>query len=127
MPDWLISVLGAARLKSYLTSLGRYAAAQMVLFVALLMLIGLAAIFALTALTIWLVTLWGLAIAFAAVAGGFLVLALLLEIVIVVRQSRWKKRTSAPRPEMPSDQAAFGSIAAIAIIGYVLGRQLLRR
>lgn len=129
MPDWLISVLNVARLKAYVASAGRYAAVQAVLFLVLMVLIGLAAAFALTALTIWLVTLWGLAIAFAAMAGGFLVVALLLEIVIVVRRRRWnkRKRTSAPRSEMPSDQAAFGTIAAIAIIGYVLGRQLMRR
>ncbi len=128
MPGGLLLVLGE-RLKSYLELLGRYAAVQTVLALALLALIVLAAGFGVTALTIWLAGLWGPAPAFAAVGAGFLVVALLLEVVIVVRRRGRNKHAPSfkAKADMPPEQAAFGSVAAMAVIGYLIGRQLMRR
>ena len=122
-----LSALGIGRLKSYLESLGRYAGIPAVLIGALLGMIVLALGFGVTALAIWLSSLWGAAIAFAVVGAGFLVAALLLEVIVMVRKNRRTKIVPPYRADMASDQAAFGSVAAMAIIGYILGRRIMRR
>jgi len=131
MPGGLFSILGVARLKSYLESLGRYAGVQAALTAALLVLITLAAGFGITALTIWLVELYGAALAFAFVAAGFVVVALVLQLVLTVRKRRRAARVAPLLGQNDqtdqagmSDQTALGSIAAIAVIGYLLGRRI---
>lgn len=126
MPDGLLSILGIAGLKSYVVSLGRYAGVQLGLIAALLVTLGLAAGFSVTATTIWLASLWGAAVAFAVVGAGFLVAALLLEVVILVRRNRRPGIAPPYKTDMPGDQV-LGSIAAMAIIGYLLGRRFVRR
>lgn len=126
MPGGLLSALGVARLKTYLQALGRYAGVQALLIVSLVVLIALAAGFGVTALTIWLASEVGAAAAFAAVAGGFLVVALLLQVAIVLRKRKRERRAPLSSGTEPSDQMAFGSIAALAVIGYLLGRRLER-
>lgn len=129
-PGTLSAALGVARLKSHLEALGRYAGVQVLLAVAMALLVALAAGFGVTALTIWLADRFGAAAAFATVAAGFLVLALLVQIVLNVRRRRHQRRRGAREPlfsdKERSDQAAFGSIAAFAVIGYLLGRRAER-
>ncbi len=132
MPGGLLSALGIVRLKNYLASLGRYVVGQAVLLAGLLLMIVLALGFGVTALTIWLAEQWGPAIAFGVVAGGFLVLALILEVIMVVRRmgradAARKQPAAAFGAGMPPDQMAFGSVAAMAVLGYILGRQIMRR
>ncbi len=124
MGGGLISALGVARLTTYLQALGRYVGVQAVLIVSLLVLVALAAGFGVTALTIWLASELGAAAAFAAVAGGFLVVALLLQVAIALRRRR--RRPSLSNGAEHSDQLTFGSIAALAVIGYLLGRRFER-
>ena len=126
MPGGLISALGLARLKVYLESLGRYLGLQAVLILALSLLLVLAAGFGVTALTIWLTTQLGAATAFAVVASGFFVVALLVQVAILVRKRKRTRYAAAFGAEVQSDQMAFGSVAAMAVIGYLLGRQVLR-
>jgi hypothetical protein len=128
----LLSLLGIAQLKAQLESLGRYAGAQAILVGSLAVLIVAAVGFALAALTVWLSEQWGPAAALAAVAGGLVVVALLLEVVIVLRKNARTKHARAFVADAPPDQAAlgqaaFGSVAAVAILGYILGRQIMRR
>ena len=101
---------------------------QVLLISVLLVLATLAAAFGLTALTIWLSTLFGAAIAFAIVAAGFLVLAVAVQVAVTIHRQR-RKRAASPllgSAGETSDQAAFGSIAAFALIGYLLGRRVER-
>ena len=125
----LISALGAARLKSHLEALGRYAGVQALLVLALVLLLALAAGFGVTAVTIWLSDQLGAAVGFLVVATGFLVLALVVQIVVMVRKQRHRRAARQPlfSESERSDQAAFGSIAAFAVIGYLLGRRAERR
>ena len=127
MPGGLISALGLARLEVHLESLGRYLGLQALLISALLLLLVLAGGFGVTALTIWLTTQLGTATAFAVVAAGFLMVALLVQVVILVLKARRRRYAAAFGAEVQSDQMAFGSVAAMAFIGYLLGRQVLRR
>ncbi len=126
MPGGLLTALGVARFKAHLEAWGRYAGVQALLISALVVLVVVAAGFAVAALTIWLSAQLGAAAAFAVVAAGLLALALLLQIVILVRKR--KKARVAPLfgDGDRSDQVAFGSLAAIAVIGYLLGRRTER-
>lgn len=126
MPDGLLSILGIAGLKSYVVSLGRYAGIQMGLVAALLVTLALAAGFGVAAITIWLASLWGAAVAFAVVGAGFFVAALLLEVVILLRRNRRPGIVPPFKADMPGDQV-LGTIAAMAIVGYLLGRRFMRR
>jgi hypothetical protein len=127
MPGGLISALGLVRLKTYLESLGRYAAIQAALAAVLGALLVLTAGFGVTALTIWLAQQLGAAAAFAIVGAGFLMMALLLEVVIVTRKRKRPAGQLLFGDKEPSDQVALGSIAALAVIGYLLGRRGERR
>jgi uncharacterized PurR-regulated membrane protein YhhQ (DUF165 family) len=127
MAGGLISALGLARLKAQLESLGRYAAAQAALTAVLVTLAGLAAVFGVAALTIWLAELFGAALALAIVAAGFLVAALITQLVITVRKRRRAQRAPLMAEGEASDQAALGSIAMMAVVGYLLGRRFERR
>ena len=124
----LISAFGAARLKSHVEALGRYVGVQALLVSVLMLLLALAAGFGVTALTIWLSNQLGAAAAFTVVAAGFLVLALLVQATVMVHKQR--RRRTAREPLFSEserlDQAAFGSIAAFAVIGYLLGRRAER-
>lgn len=123
----LLSILGIVQLKAQLESLGRYAGAQAILLGTLMVLILAAVGFGVAALTVWLSALWGTAAALAAVAGGFVVVALLLEVVIVLRKNARAKHARPFVADAPPDQAALGSVAAMALVGYLIGRQFLRR
>ena len=124
----LISALGAARLKSHVEALGRYVGVQALLVFVLLLLLALAAGFGVTALTIWLSNQLGAAAAFTVVAAGFLVLALVMQATVIVHKQRHQRAVRQPLfgDSERSDQAAFGSIAAFAVIGYLLGRRAER-
>ncbi len=124
----LISALGAARLKSHVEALARYAGVQALLVSVLMLLLVAAAGFGVTALTIWLSDQLGAAAGFLVVAAGFLVLALVVQIVVMVRRQRHRRAMRRPlfSESERSDQVAFGSIAAFAVIGYLLGRRAER-
>ena len=128
----ILSALGVVRLKNYLESVGRYAVIQIVLLAGMLLMIVMALGFGVTALTIWLTEQWGAPLAFAAVAAGFLLFAVVIQIIMTANKNARAKneptaKVSASAADVPPDQVAFGSVAAMAVIGYILGRQLLRR
>ena len=62
------------------------------------------------------------------VAAGFLVLALVVQATVIVHKQRHQRAVRQPLfgDSERSDQAAFGSIAAFAVIGYLLGRRAER-
>jgi hypothetical protein len=127
MPSSLLSAVSLMRLKSQLQSLGRYAAVQGVLLAVLGVLLTLAVGFGITAATIWLATQLGAAAAFAIVAAVLVVVAMPVQIAIVVRKRQRVARPSLLGEGEPSAQMALGSLAALAVIGYLLGRRTERR
>lgn len=122
-----MTALALARLKIHLGSLARHAGMQALLLSVLLVLLALAGGFSVTAATIWLADRLGAAAAFAIVAAGALMAALLVHLAIVFRQRRWARRPALFGDKERSDQAALGSIAVLTVIGYLLGRRSERR
>jgi hypothetical protein len=127
MAAWLISTLGLGALRGDLKTFGRYIGGQALILLALLTLAVIAAGFGLTAVTLWLTAQVGAAAAFAIVAAGLCVLAVGLQVVLTVRRRRRASRPGVRMADrLQSNEAAIGSIAALALVGYLLGRRLER-
>lgn len=137
----LLSVVGLAAVKAEAKAtarrMGRQAAVAGVTALLLLAAIGLA----LAALTVWLAgevgTIWALLI----VAGGLVVIAAIVQIAVRLADGRRPSRRPfvAPPPppmgdplrgagvEEPPAGSALGAVAAVAVVGFLLARQLLRK
>ncbi len=126
MPGGLLTALGALRLRIYLKSLARHVGAQAALLAVLLLMLLLAGGFGVTAVTIWLADQLGAAAAFAIEAAGALMAALAIYLVVALRRQKWARRPALFSDAERSEQAALGSIAVLAVIGYFLGRRAER-
>ncbi len=127
MPGGLLAALGVARLKAYVESTARYVAGQTLLATTALLFLAVSVAFAVTALTIWLTSLLGAAAAFAIVAGGLFLVALVLLMTMSIRKHSQVRRTTGLGESAQPNQVALAAVAAVAAIGYVLGRWFDRR
>jgi hypothetical protein len=128
---WLISTIGLAALKGEATAIARRAARRAMLFV-VLMIVWLAAVgFAVAALTIWLAGMLGGLAACCILAGVLLLIGLALLLGISLSSRSRERVTANLGGAMPNlgtpDLTTFASIAAIAVAGYLVGRQIFRR
>ena len=126
MPGGLLAALGIARLRAYVESLARYVVGQTLLATTALVFLAVAVAFAVTALTIWLTSLFGAAVAFVILAGGFLLMALVLLVAMSIRKHGQARRTATLGESPQPNQAALAAVAAVAAIGYLLGRRFDR-
>ncbi len=138
----LLSALGLAAVKAEARAtarrIGLQAAVAGVTGLLLLAAIG----FALAALTVWLAgevgTIWALLI----VAGGLIVIAAIVQVVarIIGKRRPVRRPFVAPPPPPPPDPfrtaqepppspmgVVVGAVATVAIVGFLLARQLTRR
>ena len=91
--------------------------------------------FALAALAVWLSSALGPIAAYGIIAGGFAVIGIFIQIGLAVSTNNRKK--TAPKISIPGfaqsdgtqtpDVANLGSMAIIAIAGFLLGRQIFRK
>jgi len=134
MLSWLLSALGLAALRSELAAMARRAR-QRALLLTLAALLWLAAIgFAFAALTIWLAGVLGPLAATAIVAVTFALIAGALQLAASMALRR---DTSPTVAELLADGGSaklsggaantLGSLAIVALAGYVIGRHLFRR
>lgn len=139
----VLSAIGLAALKIEARAIAQRVARQAALGVATGLLVLTALGLALAALTVWLAGLIGTIWALLAVAGGLLLIAAILQIVARAGSPRRRPRPAdapprrpAPRepeeesaqdPEQPPPGSALGSVAVVAVAGFLLARQMFRR
>jgi len=136
MVSWLLSALGLAALRSELAGMVRRAR-QRAMLLTLAALLWLAALgFAFSALVIWLAGLVGPLAATAIVAAVFAVIALGLQLAASATARRDPSPTVAELLAEGGGKDAkdggrpantLGSLAIVALAGYVIGRHLFRR
>jgi hypothetical protein len=133
---WLISAIGFAALKGEVSSVARRVGNR-ALLVALLALLWVTAFgLALAALTVWLSALVGVAAACGIVATGVALVGLIILLVMIFGNRTESKAapvglpfpglTANPGGTPRIDGSSLGSMAVVAIAGYLLGRQLFR-
>lgn len=134
MLSQLISAVGLAALRGEAVAAAQRTARRSALYVAMAILWIVALGFLVAALTVWLASVVGPAIACVAVAAGFIVLALVIQVVLVVSSRRKKSREfnfSAPGLSATASTSGpatdIGALAAVAVVGWLLGRQMRRK
>jgi hypothetical protein len=133
MFSWLLSAVGLTALKAELTTMARRARQRFILFAVAAILWVVAFGFALAALTVWLAGVFGPMAAYLIIAAAFAVIAVAL-LLIASAVSRREPQQSvaallaevqkAGNANAPTDA---GSLAIIALAGYVMGRELFGR
>jgi hypothetical protein len=138
----VLSAIGLAALRIEARAVARRVARRAALAAVTGVLLLTALGFALGALTVWLAQLIGAIAALLTVAGGLIVIAAIIQIAGRMGGSRRKPRAaSAPppraasvRPTEPAPDAdepppgsALGSVAVVAVAGFLLARQMFRR
>jgi len=132
----LLASIGLAALQGEITATVQRAKRRAILTAIAVVFWLLAFAFALAALTVWLAGVVGPLIACAAVAGGFAVVALILQLAASAQ-----KRRKRPPPSLADivsevvdktekeggEGTVFGLLAIVAVAGYLLGRRILRR
>jgi len=133
----LLGAIGLAALKAEIRAAGKRAAVAAIS--GLLLLTALC--FAIAALAVWLVGEIGAIWALLVIAGGFLVLALIVQGVARLTADRPRYRPppvrpapSSPPPVEPQPAnrtvppgSEIGTVAIVALVGFLLARQMLRR
>lgn len=133
---WLISAIGFAALKGEVSGIVQRATRRAALMLIVLLLWLGAFGFALAALAVWLSSALGPIAANGIIAGGFAVIGIFIQIGLAVSTNNRKK--TAPKISIPGfaqsadgtqtpDVANLGSMAIIAIAGFLLGRQIFRK
>lgn len=131
---WLISAVGLAAFKSEASAIMQRASRR-ALLVALVILLWLTAFgFALAALSTWLTTELGSIAAYAIIAGSLAVIGFAIQLAIAI-SARRQPRLNVPFASLNSNSDArldtersnLGSMAIVAVVGYLLGRQIVRR
>jgi hypothetical protein len=132
---WLVSAVGLAALKGEASAIARRVTirASLTALGAVLWLTALG--FAVAALAVLLSAELGVIPACAIIAGGLAVVG--LAILVGLRLGAGRRRRRMPKPlaglssglggSPGADIGGLGSLAVIAIAGYLLGRQLFRR
>jgi hypothetical protein len=133
----LLGAIGLAALKAEIRAAGKRAAVAAVSGLLLLT----AVCFAIAALAVWLAGEIGAIWALLVIAGGFLVLALIVQGVarLTAGRPRYRPPPARPAPPIPppvEPQQAnrtvppgseIGTVAIVALVGFLLARQMLRR
>jgi hypothetical protein len=133
----LLGAIGLAALKAEIRAAGKRAAVAAISGLLLLT----AICFAIAALTVWLAGEIGAIWALLVIAGGFLVLALIVQGVarLTADRPRYRPPPARPAPSSPppvEPQPAnrtvppgseIGTVAIVALVGFLLARQMLRR
>jgi len=134
MLRWLISTIGVTALKGEVSAMikraSRRAALTAVAFLLWLVAFG----FALAAFVVWLSAQLGGIAACAIVAGIFAVLGVVIQIGLAIGNRRPAQTRStlaglAPglEKELGVNAGSLGSMAVVALAGYLVGRRLFRR
>jgi len=129
----LLASVGLAALQGEITATVQRAKRRAILTAIAVVFWLLTFAFALAALTVWLAGVVGPLIACVAIAGGFAVVALILQLAASAQKRR--KRPPPSLADMVSEAAGkeggegtvFGLLAIVAVAGYLLGRRILRR
>ena len=131
---WLISTIGLAALKGEVSAMASRAAQRSFLHVIAFLLFLLAFGFGLAAFTVWLSGVVGVIWACAIVAGIFAVIGIGIQIGLAMTKRRQQNQPSlsglaAPAAAGVAAQSGgfLGSLAIIAIVGWLLGRQIFRK
>ena len=131
---WLISVIGLAALKGEVWAIAGRVTIRALLTALVFVLWLTASGFAVAALAIWLAAKLGVIVACAIVAAGLALTGLAIEFGLMLNARRHRSRTTKvlqgaiPRPagSLHRDLGRLGSMAIIAVAGYLLSRQLFR-
>jgi hypothetical protein len=130
----LLSAIGLAALKAEIRAAGQRIAVAVISGLLLLTAVCLA----IAGLAVWLAGEIGTVKALFAIAGGFLVLALIVQVVARLASGRQRYRPPPPRPVPPGPAAAeappadatippgseIGAVAIVALVGFLLARQM---
>jgi len=133
----LLSAIGLAALKAEIRAAGRRIAVAAISG----LLLVTAVCFAVAAFAVWLAGEIGTTWALLAIAGGFLVLALIVQGVARLAAGRRRHRPPPARPVPPSPApnepqpadatippgSEISSVAIVALVGFLLARQMLQR
>lgn len=134
----LLAALGVAAIKSEVRATARRIGRQVALGAVTALLMLLAFGFALAAFTVWLSGEVGSVIALIIVAAGALVLALIIRGIAMLSDRQRPYRTAAAPPiadtlagedagEAPPAGSAMGSMAVVALVGFILAQRLFKR
>jgi hypothetical protein len=131
------SVLGAIGLATFKAEI-RAAGRRMAIAALSGLLLATGVCFAVAAFAVWLAGEIGTVGALLSLAGGFVVLALIVHGVARLAAGRPRKRAPPPTPEAapaaaqsaaeaPSPGSEIGAVAIVALLGFLLARQMLER
>jgi len=126
----LLSTLGLATVRNELAARARRARRQAILIAFAILFLLIAIGYGLATLTAWLAGLLGPIAAYGIIAGVFAFLALIVMLISAAGSGRERPAPPRPRPEpaaAEADDNVLGSLAAIVIAGYMLGRYFTRR
>ncbi len=127
----LIATVGLAALEGELTAYARRTRRRVILTAVAILFWLIAVAFAIAALTVWLATAIGALWACAIVAGVSALIALVLQVIAASLKRRPRPSATLSRlleeVGKDGDGTAFGLIAIVAVAGYLLGRNFLRR
>jgi hypothetical protein len=130
----LISALGLAALKGEATAAAQRAARRTAAWVAIGILWVAAVGFLIAALTIWLAGWLGGIAACVIIAAAFVVIGLIVQIAMAMtsrRRQRTEFNLSAPGLSASGSASGpatdIGALAVIAVVGWLLGRQMTKK
>ncbi len=134
----LLAALGVAAIKSEVRATARRVGRRVALGAVTALLMLLAFGFALAAFAVWLSGEVGAVVALIIVAAGALVLALIIRGVAMLadRQRPYRPATAPPLAETlagegageePPAGSAMGSMAVVALVGFILAQRLIKR
>lgn len=129
----LISTIGLSALKNQVTSAAERTGRRAGLY-ALAAALWLTAFgFSLAAVAVWLTKLWGPIAAYAVVAGGLAVIALIVHLILALSARRRPPQSdfgaalsgfAAPAGAPAGPGADIGALAVVAVVGWLLGRRM---
>jgi len=128
----LISTIGLTALKNEVTTAAERTGRRAGLY-ALATVLWLTAFgFLLAALAVWLTRLWGPIAAYAVVAAGLAVLALIVHLILALSARRRPQTDfsaalsglAAPAGAAAGPGADIGALAVVAVVGWLLGRRM---
>jgi hypothetical protein len=128
----LISTIGLSALKNQVTSAAERTGRRAGLY-ALAAVLWLTAFgFLLAALAVWLTRLWGPIAAYAVVAAGLAVVALIVHLIIALSARRQPQSDfgaalaglAAPAGAPAGPGSDIGALAVVAVVGWLLGRRM---
>lgn len=130
----LISTIGLSALKNQVTTAAERTGRRAGLYALAAVLWLTASGFLLAALAVWLTRLWGPIAAYAVVAAGLAVVALIVHLIIAL-SARRRPRSDfsatlsglglvAPAGAAAGPGADIGALAVVAVVGWLLGRRM---